>query len=101
MARELQLFAEFEVDDIEDPEIQEVLGDLDRRLDRSHGLTEVVTEDHRIRLGAGYAENSPDYTDWLFQAVSRLVKHTQAPSVECRICDSSGDWWSERVYPAA
>jgi hypothetical protein len=101
MARELQLFADFEVDDISDPEIQAVLDELDQRLDRSHGPAEVVAEDHHIHLGAGYADNNPDYTDWLFQSLSRLVKHTHAASVECRICDSTGDWWSERVYPAA
>ncbi|HKJ72389.1 MAG TPA: hypothetical protein VKA55_11595 [Gammaproteobacteria bacterium] len=101
MARELQLFADFEVDDIDDPEIREVLDDLERRLDRSHGPVRLVTEGRWIHLGAGYADNNPGYTVWLFQAVSRLVKHTRAPSVDCRICDDTGDWWSEPVYPAA
>jgi hypothetical protein len=101
MARELQLFADFDVDDIDNPEIQEVLQDLQSRLDGSHGPAEVVTQGHHIHLGAGYADNNPVYTEWLFQAMSRLAKHTTAPSLECLICDSTGDWWSERVYPAA
>ena len=101
MARDLQLFADFEVDDIGDPEIQEILDELNSRLDRSHGLAEVVTHGRRIHLGAGYEDNNPAYTKWLFQAMSRLAKHIEAPSLECLICDSTGDWWSERVYPAA
>lgn len=101
MARDLYLFADFDVDDIQDPEIQEVLADLERRLDHNHGPAEVVTQNHHIHLGAGYADNNPAYIGWLFQSLSRLVKHTHDTSVECRICDSTGDWWSERLYPAA
>ncbi|MFA9460514.1 hypothetical protein [Thiohalorhabdus methylotrophus] len=101
MARDLQLYADLEVADIHHPEVQETLTDLSRRLDRSQRPSEVVTEGRRIHLGVGYLDNNPAYTHWLFQAVSRLVKHTRQPSVECQICDSTGDWWSERVYPAA
>ncbi|SCX77194.1 hypothetical protein [Thiohalorhabdus denitrificans] len=101
MARDLQLYADLEVADIDDPEVQEALRELDQRLDRSQGLGEIVTEGRRIHLGVGYLDNNPTYTIWLFQVVSLLVKHTREPSVECQICDSTGDWWSERVYPAA
>ncbi len=101
MARDLQLFAEIEVDDIDDPEVQEVLHELEERLDRSHGPVEVVTHGRRIHVGAGYSDNNPVYTKWLLQSVSRLVKHSKEPCIECRFCDSTGDWWSERVYPAA
>ena len=101
MARDLQLYADLEVEDIDNPEVQETLSELDQRLDRSHGPAEVVTSGRRIHLGVCYLDNNPAYTHWLLQAVSRLVKHTHQPSVECQICDSTGDWWSERVYPAA
>jgi hypothetical protein len=101
MSRELKLFVDFEVDDIHNPEIQAILDELERRLDRSHGGSSVTTEGHCIHLGAGYADNNRDYTDWLFQAMSRLAKHTDNTSLECRICDANGDWWSEPLYPAA
>jgi len=101
MARELKLFADFDVDDIGDPEIQEVLDDLNRRFDPAHGPMEVITYDHHIHLGVDYEDNDPAYTAWLFQAMSRLAKHIGEGSMECLICDSTGDWWSERVYPAA
>mgnify|MGYP006303453625 CR=1 FL=1 len=101
MTRELQFFADLEVSDINDPEVQGVLTDLEERLDRSAGLAEVVIDGRRIHLGAGYRANNPAYTTWLLQAVSDLVKHSPHPSVECLMCDSTGAWWSERVYPAA
>jgi len=101
MARELQFFADLEVTDITDPEVQGVLAELEERLDRSAGLAEVVIDGRRIHVGAGYRENNPGYTAWLLQAVSSLVKHSPQPSIECLLCDSTGDWWSERVFPAA
>jgi len=101
MRRTMQLFADLEVDNIGDPEIQRLLEQLREKGGRSEARTTVETEGDVIHLGAEYPANDPDYTDWLFQVLSQLVSHTEAPSLECQVCDASGDWWSERIYPAA
>lgn len=101
MGRQLQFYADLEVTDIADPDVQRVLAELEEQMAHTGGPTQIAVDGRRIRLGTSYRENDPAFTAWLLQAVSQLVKHTRHPSVECLLCDSAGDWWSERVYPAA
>lgn len=101
MRRTMQLFADLEVEDIRDPEIQGLLEQLREKGVRGEARATVATDGDLIHLDAEYPGNDPDYTEWLFRILSQLVRHTEAPSLECQICDACGDWWSERIYPAA
>ncbi len=65
------------------------------------GHTTVAIEGDTVHLGAEYLGNDPHYANWLFRVLSQLIRHTHASALDCLICDSFGDWRSERVYSAA